>query len=92
MVLPSYGLGLEPQHSKQNSELHAGKKTQQLSCAVVFSRISFLRGVHEVPLPGEVGKENLSSSQRSLVLPELWKSSAILQNKEEVQEINIISH
>lgn len=46
----------------------------------------------EVPLPGEEGKENLSSSQRSLILPERWKSFAIPQNKAEVQEINIISH
>lgn len=46
----------------------------------------------EVPLSREVGKENLSSSQRSLVVPELWKSFAISQNKAEVQEINTISH
>lgn len=46
----------------------------------------------EVSLPGEMRKENLFSSQRSLVLPELWKSFALPQNKAEVQEINIFSH
>lgn len=38
----------------------------------------------EVPLPGEVGKEDQSSSQRSLVLSGVWKSFAIPQSKAEV--------
>lgn len=46
----------------------------------------------EVPLPGDMGKEALSSSQRSLLSSAVWKSFSIPHSKAEVQEINIIAH